>query len=466
MNLLFDVVPETLFHVLASPKKELYAQAIMVLKEALESNLTVSKKEYIEMLIDELEPLLQDSDFTDESEDLYGTAENTSDNRKKALLLFQKLKKDGWMDVEYALNSTEEYISIPEHVSQLMDVLSKIASNSVIQEYNSPVYATYSALSAVRKGHPDEYYNGLLAAYENTRKLEQNLKQCLNGINWHINHDLSHSNLNDLLKTMFGDEKGFQEEIIDRLYYPIKTRDSIPKYKEIIITTLNEWLNDQQIIDCIVDQGITRKRFPDMESAIDQTIQMMNDVIRIYETIEGLVGQIDMKLNDYISRMTDLIRYKNNQDSGIKSILYRILTDDQLLTNFQDQCNLYSCSFFDGSSLYKRPESKETSPGKPKPVQLRDRSKDHEIINQRKQKLKEEQERKEEYLRKNFHGRDRFTSKEVEMKNKEDFVQFLLCVSDGLKKDSGYKAVISKDMIQKNEARIPEIEFTKEKKNV
>ena len=84
---------------------------------------------------------------------------------------------------------------------------------------------------------------------------------------------------------MFGDEKGFQEEIIDKLYYPIKTRDSIPKYKETIIETFTEWLSDPDIIDWIISRGINQNVYQNYEEGMQHAIQMMNDVIRIYETI-------------------------------------------------------------------------------------------------------------------------------------------------------------------------------------
>ena len=52
MDLLFQTIPDTLFNVLSSPKKELYAQALFILKNAMENNISITKKEYIEMLTD------------------------------------------------------------------------------------------------------------------------------------------------------------------------------------------------------------------------------------------------------------------------------------------------------------------------------------------------------------------------------------------------------------------------------
>ena len=67
MDLLFQTIPDTLFNVLSSPKKELYAQALFILKNAMENNISITKKEYIEMLTDYLSPLLSEYDFMEES---------------------------------------------------------------------------------------------------------------------------------------------------------------------------------------------------------------------------------------------------------------------------------------------------------------------------------------------------------------------------------------------------------------
>ncbi len=465
MDLLFQTIPDTLFNVLSSPKKELYAQALFILKNAMENNISITKKEYIEMLTDYLSPLLSEYDFIEESKDFCMELNNTFDNRKKSLLLFQKLKKDEWFDVEYALNSTEEYISLPEYAAKLIDSLYEIATRSMMQEYNSPVYATYAALMMTQKKHPEQYFHAMTIAYNNSHELEKNLKQCLNGINWHINHDLKESSLNELLHTMFGDEKGFQEEIIDKLYYPIKTRDSIPKYKETIIETLTEWLNDPDIIDCIISRGINQNVYQNYEEGIQHAIQMMNDVIRIYETIHLLIEQIDSKLNNYISRMTDLIHYKNNQDSGIKSILYRILTNEDMVSALGSECSLYTSNFIDSTSIYKKVDTSKKEPSNSKPLNTNAPKPKEDAFTEYKRKVLKKRKQKQEYLQHNFDGKSKFTSKDVKMETKKDFVQFLLCVEDGFKKNSEYDVIIKKEMINNNGAKIPFIEFVKKEGN-
>ena len=51
------------------------------------------------------------------------------------------------------------------------------------------------------------------------------------------------------------------------------------------------------------------------------------------------------------------------------------------------------------------------------------------------------------------------------METKKDFVQFLLCVEDGFKKNSEYDVIIKKEMINNNGAKIPFIEFVKKEGN-
>lgn len=91
---LFEAVPSELFSVLASPNRELYADALDVLYEAYGDNLKISENTYYSMLRSRLENQLVQADFSDEDID----EEELRDISDRARFLIRKLGSRGWFE--------------------------------------------------------------------------------------------------------------------------------------------------------------------------------------------------------------------------------------------------------------------------------------------------------------------------------------------------------------------------------
>ena len=64
---LFDIVPDRFFSILSSAKKELYIEAILLLRETARSSDLVVRRTYLHSLLsDRLGPLLASDDFSEE----------------------------------------------------------------------------------------------------------------------------------------------------------------------------------------------------------------------------------------------------------------------------------------------------------------------------------------------------------------------------------------------------------------
>lgn len=84
---LFDVLPEELFSVLASPNRALYADALEVLYTAYRENLRMPEQTLFTMLRNRLEEELLAANFDDE--DIY--EEELSDLSGRARFIIRKL---------------------------------------------------------------------------------------------------------------------------------------------------------------------------------------------------------------------------------------------------------------------------------------------------------------------------------------------------------------------------------------
>ena len=110
-------------------------------------------------------------------------------------------------------------------------------------------------------------------------------------------------------------------------------------------------------------------------------------------------------------------------------------------------------------------DTSKKEPSNSKPLNTNAPKPKEDAFTEYKRKVLKKRKQKQEYLQHNFDGKSKFTSKDVKMETKKDFVQFLLCVEDGFKKNSEYDVIIKKEMINNNGAKIPFIEFVKKEGN-
>ena len=66
---LFSKIPDRFFSVLASGNKELYVQALFVLRQAFKTELVIRRDELTAMLMDALEADILEADFSEEAEE-------------------------------------------------------------------------------------------------------------------------------------------------------------------------------------------------------------------------------------------------------------------------------------------------------------------------------------------------------------------------------------------------------------
>ena len=62
---LFDRLPDRFFGILSSTKKELYVEALFVLRQAFLSEMEIRRDDFASMLMNHLETMMLDDDFSD-----------------------------------------------------------------------------------------------------------------------------------------------------------------------------------------------------------------------------------------------------------------------------------------------------------------------------------------------------------------------------------------------------------------
>ncbi|MDR1538050.1 MAG: DUF5716 family protein [Clostridiales bacterium] len=186
-----------------------------------------------------------------------------------------------------------------------------------IQEYNSLVFATYSALKQAISDHKDQMYEAALAAKTNTEQLQYQLRSLYHGIRNYLRMIENQSSINDLLQNHFESYK----KMSDQIYHPIKTMDSIHRYMIPIRNLLLDVMGDATLMQTMYDRAMTVKKYEHPEKAQEDIFAAINYVLDAYQSVGGIITEIDLKHSACTKNSIEKIRYLMTADQTIKGKL-------------------------------------------------------------------------------------------------------------------------------------------------
>ena len=309
---LFDTLPDNFFSPLSSANKRIYLKALFVLHKRFKNDWRIKKDELVYVLADALSSDASYFSFSEEGE------EEDRSYSGFAHMLLRKLETTGWVEYEYGETSFDLYVIIPEYAIMILETLKAIEEGDSV-EYNSYVYSTYSSLRLAEDTGSD-HYHALVTAHERTQELMTKLKILLNNIKRFQRRLADHEAVQALVREHFDE---FKAGISDRIYHPLKTFDSVPRFKTPILSILNRWLTEDAVLEAILQDGLKRGRFE--ADGFTQVITMISDIIEVYEKINALLGIIDVKHAAYTRAAVERIEYMLNVDGSTRSRLVKVL---------------------------------------------------------------------------------------------------------------------------------------------
>lgn len=454
---LFDRIPDRFFTILTSSKKGLYIQALFVLRQAFKTELIIRRTDLAAMIMDSLETDMMEADFSEEADEIQEIAKPDFSLSGKAYLLIRKLKETGWIEVEYESKSFEENITIPDYAIAVMNLLYELSTEE-IKEYNSYVFATYAALQNAKE-NPDYLYQALQAAYQNTVRLVDELKLLFNNIKRYYQRITAKLSVNELLAEHFD---YYKDQIIDTIYYPLKTIDSVPRFKHAILLCLNEWVLQGDAVDTMAAQGVQRRIYATSEDGREDVLQKINYIANTFENIESMIGEIDKKHVEYTNASIDRIRYMMNADRSIKGKLVELLkhsAEAAVFGGLQDNIIAYQHRYLDENSLYDRVRRTVKTEGIATPIEetLPD---DHLIESFLGDIRRQYSTRKvDDFVEACFAGKETFQTEELGMDNQEAFILFMLGTMRAGQKGAGYYVEFLQGSVERGDYRLPKLIF-------
>lgn len=317
MNL-FNILPQNFFSILASKNKDIYAEALLLLFQSIEDNdLFIKKSEYTRNLKDRLTDLTLSVDIEAEEE-----VEDEEDrilvsHADKASFIVRRLEECGWIDVEINPENFEEYVALPSYSIAFLNLFAELVKDSTA-EYTSLVHATYVELKMEDETRDEFMYTALVRAYDKTKQLNVELITLAHSIRIFQNRLGKVFSTNNILSDYFDT---YKTRISDRYYHPLKTFDSVAKFKRPIISILQKWLYDEDIRNQLISQSYMWSRIKDRAAAEADIINKINFISDMYERVNRTISQIDDKHQEYTKATANKILYLNNADKTIKGHL-------------------------------------------------------------------------------------------------------------------------------------------------
>lgn len=360
---LFDIIPSRLFSPLSSPKKDIYVAALFVLYDLFQDQIAISRTDVEIALREALDERLADIDFSDEDEDDDGSSPVSA----KVQIVISILRRSGWIEFESSSDSFVENVTLPFYSVALIRAMKELTEER-IREYNGYVYATYAALRQ-SDDITDYRLPALNTAYEKTNQFIEELKILYNNIKRYHQRIAKMEDVNELLKDHFD---SYYVEIAKKIIEPIRTIDSVPRFKNQILDILDRMENDADILSSLISGGVAKGFYKDDEEAEADIRTKIHSIMDIYSTVERTLSEIDAKHSAYIRSSIERMRYMLSSSRGTKGNLISVLKacrdDTALLQEMAYSIDLVSTKHIDSGSFFDRIARRAKDEGGSEPV--------------------------------------------------------------------------------------------------
>ncbi len=343
-----EILSEKFFSLLASKNKELYLSALLLIQKHYQQELLLKKSGVMALLIDHLE----DQIWQMEGENQEDPGSSLS---ARAYYLLRQLLAAGWLEREYHYQSLEEFLLLPEEAAVILEAVQNLQQS---RQYNSLVYSTYSSLSTADRERDDYMLEALQQAYRSTQELQENLRRLFNNMRRHYQNLYKKKAVQDLIQEHF---ENYQALILDKVYHPLKTLDSIPRYKSRIINILRDWLIEPPVLEHLVELSLQKGFYTASarEEALNWIVQQVSQIMDIYQHLELTLREIDRKNASYTKVLVERVRYLLNQEQSLAGQLVEILKHSAgWEANLAEEIQLYRQYNLNENSLARAKEKK------------------------------------------------------------------------------------------------------------
>lgn len=437
MNL-FAKIPDNFFSILSSRNKNIYGIALVTLYDCLSIYRNkIKKTDFLNLLKTRGENEI--NLFQIEVDDFDDTTLITEPTLgAKANLVVRRLVDTGWIMLDTDLRTGAEYILLPSYSISMLKIIYEFVSDNEAK-YISYVHSTFADLQFADESQDDFMYRSLVNAVNKTKDLELEVSK--------LNHSIRvfHKQLSNIFSPNEVLTQHFdiaREDVVDPIYHPLKTNDSIVLYNGPINHILKKWLNTDSVRERLIEQALMLNHsLKSKEDAINDIIKKVNYISDTYAHLASDMEEIDKAQSEYTQATTEKVIYLNNSDKTIKGKLETIFLALAKVINGEEDAYMYQGIIKDVNNsivLYQQGYMDEYSLQKPFRRSTRYESEalalddfSHEVNEGLMQSLlsimdQYSDERILDFMDKAFQDNKEINVKDINVKDVEDFIMVIL----------------------------------------
>ena len=323
---LFGMIPDNFFSLLSSKNKRIYLASILQCFKTYETGsiLGIEKK----IVVDDLVNYLDNSSFFYDVEDEEDDESNPQSKRELANYILRRMEECGWIYVDVT-NDYEEILNFSDMAITICEAILKAYPNVTesygednefyelyANEYQGYIFTIYSLLM-----NQDNVDFAMIfdTVYNQTKQLIRALRRLDSRLKEYISSVVETSEIKDLMERLMT----FKTEIYDRSYLKMKTSDNINRYRLAIVSKLEELSANEFAMSMIVNDY--KRKYPTVELAVQRATRTIDEVIDVFNSIDGFVSEIDNKNRTNINSTIGKIKFLLSEDDNIIGKLNTIL---------------------------------------------------------------------------------------------------------------------------------------------
>ena len=372
---LFNILQPSMFSLLTSKNRDIYVSSLFILRKVFLQEFNIEKDNLISTIASSIE---KEKYSLVDNEDGVIDLSQIKDARSTSSYIIRRFEETGWIECEYNRTAKfKENVMLPPYSVKLLNTLFEIASEQD-SPYTIHLYNIYSNLFSADVDKTDYRYIALTNSVDELHDLENTLKL--------LNHDLrrryrlisSYTAANDILVEHFDD---YQKKVVEQIFIPLKTKDSVSRFKGNISSILIKWLRNPTIMNELGRQAFYSGQYKSLDEALSSCFNKINFIIQKLEEAENLLNEIDNRNNSYVSAVTQKLKYIVNSNKNSKKRLLTILKKYKGMSEEQknefaevvsNELNMHRQSYFDEGSLFVRGVSQRMEYSEPQEIEEMD----------------------------------------------------------------------------------------------
>lgn len=335
--MLFDMIPEKFFSILASGNKRLYWECIYKLFTIMSNQLSFGARR--EDVTEELVYYFDAELSMDIAEEGAEGGESFRDSRDKANFIIRKLQECGWISIETD-NSHEQKVYFLDYSIEIIRSLVAVTKQERI-EYQGYIYTIYNLV----RGSNENPGIALQQIYENTDKLMIGLKNLNSNIKKYIDELTRHATVKEIMEALFDD---YMLNIVDKAYHRLLTSDNVAKFRPEIISRLEGKKKDKRYVARAAKEIAEIQELSD-EAAQERVYDYLRDIRDSFLNMDHILEEIYNRSTQYqksaVNRARFLLTSSEDVQGQVKELL--LYLNDEIAELELDLGSIYQFEFID-----------------------------------------------------------------------------------------------------------------------